>query len=105
MCIRDRYLGIVAPLYGLFGGGMALYFASQGTGHMVIPVSLSLLRLIVVGTVGFLSIQLSWGLSTVFGSVAIGLGIIGIGMGLNMFSPTWRPKATASLDSIGFRAQ
>ena len=99
------YLGIVAPLYGLFGGGMALYFASQGTGHMVIPVSLSLLRLIVVGTVGFLSIQLSWGLSTVFGSVAIGLGIIGIGMGLNMFSPTWRPKATASVDSIGFRAK
>ena len=72
---------------------------------MVIPVSLSLLRLIVVGTVGFLSIQLSWGLSTVFGSVAIGLGIIGIGMGLNMFSPTWRPKATSSLDSIGFRAK
>ena len=34
-----RYLTIAAPLYGVFGAGQALYFASQGTGRMILPVS------------------------------------------------------------------
>src|SRR5439155_13289002 len=31
----SRYLQAVGPLYGLFGLGMALYFASQGAGRLL----------------------------------------------------------------------
>ena len=86
------YLGIVAPFYGLFGGGQTLYFASQGTGHMLIPVGLSLMRLLVVASAGFFATQLSWELSRVFAGVAAGLAIIGLGMVVNMFTPTWNPR-------------
>ena len=39
------YLRIVAPFYGFFGLGMALYFASQGTGNMVLPFTAGVIRL------------------------------------------------------------
>ena len=39
------YLGIVGPFYSLFGLGMALYFASQGTGNMVMPFTAGVVRL------------------------------------------------------------
>ena len=38
----SQYLRIVAPFYVLFGAGMALYFASQGAGRMVLPGSAKL---------------------------------------------------------------
>ena len=34
-----RYLRIVGPVYGLFGLGMALYFASQGAGRLLWPLA------------------------------------------------------------------
>lgn len=34
----SRYLHIVGPVYGLFGLGMALYFASQGAGRLLWPL-------------------------------------------------------------------
>ena len=91
------YLGIVAPFYGLFGGCQTLYFASQGTGHMLIPVGLSLMRLLVVATVGILATQFSWELSRVFVGVAAGLGIIGLGMVVNMFTPKWNPRLNTKI--------
>src|SRR5262249_343234 len=43
-----EYLRVVGPAYGLFGVGLALYFASQGTGRMVLPLAASLLRVALV---------------------------------------------------------
>ena len=34
----SRYLHAVGPFYGLFGLGMALYFASQGAGRLLWPL-------------------------------------------------------------------
>ena len=42
------YLAVVAPFYGVFGAGQALYFASQGTGRMLLPVTVSVVRLLTV---------------------------------------------------------
>ncbi len=42
------YMRIVAPLYPLFGAGMALYFASQGSGQMLKPVLAGTARLALV---------------------------------------------------------
>ena len=84
------YLRIVAPLYGLFGAGQALYFASQGTGRMLLPVSVSFVRFLVVAGICALAAAMSWGVTAVFVAVSSGLAIIGIGMGLCMFGPGWR---------------
>ncbi|MFT0138845.1 MATE family efflux transporter [Alcanivoracaceae bacterium MT1] len=48
------YLRTVAPVYGFFGVGMALYFASQGVGRMQWPIAASLTRLAVLGVGGTL---------------------------------------------------
>src|SRR5262249_60139536 len=42
-----RYLHAVGPFYGLFGLGMALYFASQGAGRLLWPLLANLERLAV----------------------------------------------------------
>jgi Na+-driven multidrug efflux pump len=41
----SRYLYAVGPFYGLFGLGLALYFASQGAGRLLWPVLANLVRL------------------------------------------------------------
>lgn len=35
----SRYLRIVGPVYGFFGSGLVLYFASQGAGRLLWPVA------------------------------------------------------------------
>jgi Na+-driven multidrug efflux pump len=86
------YLSFAALFYGLFGGGQTLYFASQGTGRMLIPVIVSISRLLLVATVGMLSVKYSWDISVIFGTVGVGLAIIGVGNAANMFGPIWQQK-------------
>jgi putative MATE family efflux protein len=43
-----QYLQYVGPVFGFFGFGLTLYFASQGTGRILGPVLASTTRLIVV---------------------------------------------------------
>ena len=64
---------------------------------MLIPVGLSLMRLLVVATVGILATQFSWELSRVFVGVSAGLGIIGLGMVVNMFTPKWNPRLNTKI--------
>lgn len=85
------YLGIAAPLYGLFGGGQALYFASQGTGRLVFPVTVSVVRMVVIVAVGWVATERGWDVATVFIAVAVGLAIVGIGQALCLLTPAWRP--------------
>jgi Na+-driven multidrug efflux pump len=54
-----EYLRIVGPAYGLFGMGLALYFASQGTGRMALPLTASLLRVAIVAGLGWLGVAMS----------------------------------------------
>ena len=86
------YLSIVAPFYGLFGVGQALYFASQGTGRMVLPVSDGVARFLVVSIIGVAAISFTWSLSVVFAGVSVGLIIIGLGLSLCLLGPDWRQK-------------
>ncbi|MEZ5857219.1 MAG: MATE family efflux transporter [Hyphomicrobiaceae bacterium] len=90
------YLGIAAPFYGLFGAGQTLYFASQGTGRMLLPVLVGLLRFAIVATAGAFAVSRSLDISVVFSAVAAGLAVIGIGLGLCLLSPVWRPEPAAA---------
>ena len=89
------YLGIVAPFYGLFGAGQALYFASQGTGRMVLPVSVGVARFLVVSIIGFAAISFTWSLTIVFAGVSVGLITIGLGLSLWLLGPDWRQKTSS----------
>ncbi len=89
------YLSIAGPFYGLFGAGQTLYFASQGTGRMLLPVSVGVVRFLTVGTAGLLAILMAWQVSAVFAAVAAGLAIVGIGLGLCLFGPGWHPRPRA----------
>ena len=57
----SRYLHAVGPLYGLFGLGMALYFASQGAGRLLWPLLANLTRLVMAAGGGWLALRWSGG--------------------------------------------
>lgn len=90
------YLEIVAPFYGVFVAGQTLYFASQGTGQMRLPVLVGVIRLAIVVMVGLGATRLGLSLWTVFAGVSVGMVTVGIGMWLCTHSPAWRgPKERA----------
>ena len=89
-----RYLTIAAPFYGLFGAGQALYFASQGTGRMILPVTVSTTRFLTVAAIGALAISLGWNVTGLFIAIAVGLTFVGVGQALCLLGPGRRAAGT-----------
>jgi MATE family, multidrug efflux pump len=77
LAIGSQYLRIVAPFYVLFGAGMALYFASQGAGRMLLPVLAGTARLVVVVVGGALAVTWGGPLAAVFAVIAGGITLFG----------------------------
>ena len=75
--IGSLYMRIVAPLYPLFGAGLALYFASQGSGQVLMPVLAGTARLVLVVAGGALVMQLGGPLAALFTVIALGLTVFG----------------------------
>jgi putative MATE family efflux protein len=73
-----RYLRVVGPFYGLFGLGMALYFASQGAGRLAWPLIANLTRLAIAAVGGSLALRLSGDLTSVFVALAVALAAFGL---------------------------
>jgi Na+-driven multidrug efflux pump len=73
-----RYLQTVGPTYGLFGLGMALYFASQGAGRLLWPLLANLTRLVIAAAGGWLALRWSGQLSGVFVAQAVALVTFGL---------------------------
>lgn len=87
-----RYLTLVAPTYGFFGLGMALYFASQGTGNMVWPFIAGLVRLGVAGGGGVLVVLgLGGRADGLFACVAAGLVAFGTLLAVSLRTRVWYP--------------
>jgi Na+-driven multidrug efflux pump len=72
-----RYLHTVGPLYGLFGLGMALYFASQGAGRLLWPFLANLARLAIAAAGGWFALR-SDSMTLVFVSLSAGLAAFGL---------------------------
>ena len=73
VAIGASYLQIVGPIYGFYGLGMALFFATQGFGHVVLSVAANALRLL--ASAGGALIALYWldlGVTGFFVAVAFG---------------------------------
>jgi Na+-driven multidrug efflux pump len=73
-----RYLRAVGPLYGFFGLGLVLYFASQGAGRLLWPVMGNVARLAVAVAGGWLALHWGGGLTQVFIAQAAALVVYGL---------------------------
>ena len=74
----SRYLHAVGPFYGLFGLGMALYFASQGAGRMLWALFANLARLTIAAVGGWVALQSTGNLSHVFLALSAALTAFGL---------------------------
>ncbi|MDM0040820.1 MATE family efflux transporter [Variovorax sp. J22G21] len=73
-----QYLQAVGPLYGFFGVGLVLYFASQGAGRLLWPVIGNLARLAVAAIGGWLALRWGGQLSHVFAAQAVAMVVYGL---------------------------
>ncbi|MBN8493334.1 MAG: MATE family efflux transporter [Burkholderiales bacterium] len=100
-----QYLRSVGPLYGFFGLGLVLYFASQGAGKLLWPVLANLLRLAVAALGGWLVLRWGGTLTQVFlvqglAMVVYGLvnaGAIAAGAWFGPLRWPWRAAAREAL--------
>ena len=96
------YLRAVGPLYGFFGVGLVLYFASQGAGRLLWPVMGNLARLVVAAVGGWLAIRWGGGLAQVFAIQGVALLVYGVVIAAAIAGGAWFgrvswPCSTATL--------
>jgi putative MATE family efflux protein len=84
-----RYLHAVGPLYGFFGLGMALYFASQGAGRLLWPFIANLSRLLVAAVGGYFALRSSGDMTMVFLTLSAALTVFGIINAVAIASGVW----------------
>jgi putative MATE family efflux protein len=92
----SAYLRIVGPAYGFFGLGLSLYFASQGAGKMIWPLTAGVLRLIISIGGGWLALRLTGSLIWLFIALTVALVIYGTIIATAVAAGVWfkpaRPK-------------
>jgi len=71
------YLRTVGPLYGFFGLGFTLYFASQGAGRLKWPLLAGFVRLAVAAGAGWLALRLGGSLAAFFAASALAMFLYG----------------------------
>src|SRR5262249_21388029 len=104
-----RYLRAVGPCYGLYGLGLALYFASVGAGRLLWPLLANLTRLAIAGGGGWLALR--WGGDVSHGFLALSAALAVFGLmkpacvaGGAWFGPVgWPRRPTARVPSTGLR--
>src|SRR2546426_6096441 len=97
-----QYLRAVGPLYGFFGVGLVLYFASQGAGRLLWPVIGNIARLAVAAIGGWLAIRWGGGLAQVFMAQGAALAVYGVVIAAAIAGGAWFgrvgwPCSTATL--------
>lgn len=98
----SRYLRTVGPVYGFFGVGLVLYFASQGAGRLMWPVVGNVFRLAVAAGGGWLALRWGGSLTHVFiaqGVALIVYGLVNVGSiaGGAWFGPVGWPRRTSAM--------
>ena len=89
------YLLVVSPLYPLFGASMTLYFASQGAGHVVLPMLAGTARLATVLIGGALVVSMAAPLGALFAVIACGITVLATLMALAVHRSRWGLPARA----------
>jgi putative MATE family efflux protein len=89
-----RYLHVVGPVYGVFGLGMGLYFASQGAGRLLWPWIANMGRLVVAASGGWLALRFGGDLSVIFVALAAALGVFGLVNAAAVAGGAWFTRET-----------
>ncbi len=98
IAVGASYLRRAAPFYGVFGFGMALYFASQGAGRVLWPVIAGVTRLLVATGGGWYWVVVHHGsLAGLFWFAAASLCVYGVVNAVAfMTGVSWGRRADAS---------
>lgn len=84
------YLRIVGACYGLFGLGLALFFASQGAGRMFWPLAGSVARLAVITVGGWIAVHLLQAPATgFFAIIAASFAVYALMIGVAIRLGSW----------------
>jgi len=83
------YLHIVGPVYGFFGLGLVLYFASQGAGRLLWPVLGNLFRLTIAAVGGWLAWVVFDSLAAVFVMQGLALVFYGGSVAWSIHAGAW----------------
>jgi len=83
------YLRTVGPVYGFFGLGLALYFASQGAGRLGWPLLAGALRLAVASGGGWLAMHWGADLAGLFRVMALALVGFGSTLAAAIYLGAW----------------
>ena len=85
----SAYLRAVGPVYGFFGLGLALYFASQGAGRLFWPLVCGSLRVAIAIGGGWLALHWTGSLHWLFASLALGLMVYGVSLAWAIWAGVW----------------
>jgi Na+-driven multidrug efflux pump len=88
----SQYLHIVGPVYGFFGGGLALYFASQGAGRVGWAMMVAVLRVVIAAGGGWLAVKYFGGSAGLFAVIAAALVVYGLANVAAVAGGAWFPK-------------
>ena len=96
------YLRHVGPAFGFFGLGLSLYFASQGAGRLLWPLSAGLVRLIIAVGGGWLAFWLIGTVDAIFAALAAALVTYGVMLSAAVASGVWfwRPLTAVFANGI-----
>ena len=94
----SAYLRIVGPSYGLYGFGAALYFGSQGFGHLMWPVFANIVRLAIAAGGGWLVTRcFGGGMNALFAAISAGFVIYGAMTFAAIRAGAWRVSRATSI--------
>ncbi len=88
----STYLRWVAPFYGLFGLGLCLYFASQGSGKILGPVLAGTVRLLVVLIGGLWLVSMNAPAWQIFALVGVAMAVYGASTAFSLWIVDWGPQ-------------
>ena len=95
--VGTSYLQIVGPVYGFFGAGLLLYFASQGAGRVGWAVLIAVVRVVIAAGGGWLAVRGLGGSTGLFAVLAGAIVIYGVANVAAVAGGGWftepRPKA------------
>jgi Na+-driven multidrug efflux pump len=86
--VGATYLRIVGPVYGFFGGGLLLYFASQGAGRVGFAMMIAVLRVIIAAGGGWLAVT-KFGSTELFVVLAVAMIFFGAANAAAVAAGVW----------------
>ena len=89
----NLYLRLVGPVFGMFGLGLALYFASQGSGKILGPVLASTVRLAVIALGGWWLASISAPAWMIFALVGLSMVAYGVATAAAVYVTPWGKRA------------